>query len=352
MRILQPKTKVSGVTLLEVLLVLAIASSLLVMLLNYTTQKSNEARRDKTVLQMQQILNAGMSFYVNNSFWPINGATITNTQCGITWGNLTAMQPPNSSYLPSTLNNNPYVNPYKIGCTTVSNGGGFYVVTTADNTTDAEIIAGRLPMAYLTNSLANLPPIACSSPPANNCNIVVANVNIPGQNLNNARSVNFAGVYYSGSCVPAPVCPPNMAANIMVMPAAISGVNDSVTCSGSTINTCWGTAYPVSSFIAYAVGNTNGNGKPVDPKSGPSGCQQPPVAVPCILNQQGQIIPSDGTLYWRVCLSVRTEKGVVVPNSPNMNLQGQMMGTLIAITRCVPNNGAESPSGSINVYQY
>ena len=41
---------------------------------------------------------------------------------------------------------------------------------------------------------------------ANTCEVVAA-VNIPGQNLNNAGAVTFAGLYYHGGCVPVPQCP-------------------------------------------------------------------------------------------------------------------------------------------------
>src|SRR5687768_2200405 len=77
MQLGQQKTK--GFTLLEMLLVLAISSSLVVLLLNYTTQKSDEMRRDKTVLQIQQILNAALSYYVNTSTWPVK---VVSPVCG------------------------------------------------------------------------------------------------------------------------------------------------------------------------------------------------------------------------------------------------------------------------------
>jgi len=357
--------KEKGVTLLEVLLVLAIASSLFVLMLNYTTQKSDEMRRDKTVLQMQQILNAGMSFYVNNSFWPLKAATITSTLCGTTtWTDISALQP---NYLSSSLTNNSYAQPYLINCNNVSNGGGFFAYTTANSAANAAIIAGRLPMAYRTNAsslTAAFPPAACQS--GDDCTIVVANVNIPGQNLNNARSVNFASVYYSGSCVPAPNCPPNMRPDILVMPAAVTGVNDDPSaCNASSTQPpynpsgCTANTYPVSSFTAFARGDSNGN--PVDPNGTSSG---PPLDCRVTGTPNSQIcwksynttatpITSDGTKYWRVCLSVMTEKGLVYPASTNNYpiQQGKMMGSIVAMTRCVPNSGNENPSGSMDVWQ-
>jgi hypothetical protein len=64
----------------------------------------------------------------------------------------------------------------------------------------------------------------------------------------------------------------------------------------------------------------------------------------------GALLPSDGTLYWRVCLSVSTDQGLVDPIGSATN-QGMMMGSVVAITRCVPNQGNENPSGSINVWE-
>ncbi len=307
--------KTMGVTLLEVLLVLAIASSLLVLMLNYSTQKSDELRRDKTVVQVQQILNAGMSFYLSNSYWPLAGATITSPSCDTTtWTNLTILQP---NYIPNTVTQ-PYGFSYLINC---SSTGGFYVYIKTNNATNAAIIAGRLPMAYRAADKTSFPPTACTS--GTNCTYVVASVSIPGQNLNNARSVNFAARYYSGSCVPAPNCPPNMSPSILVMPAAVAGTIDLPTCTktfhclnppsctiGNNIFNCTGNTYPVTDFMAYATGDASGN--PVAPDTGPYGCQTN-TASACMLLQHGTMITPDGTKYWRVCLSVGTQKGKVSP---------------------------------------
>ncbi len=182
--------KIKGVTLLEILLVLAIASSLLIMVLNYTTQKADELRRDKTVLQIQQLLNAGMSFYVNKSFWPMSNATITDAKCGTsTWSDLSSLKP---DFIPDSLSNSSYGKAYQLNC---NNVGSFFVMTETNSAANAKVIVGRLPMAYRTRSqdLSTFPPPLCEY--GDDCDIVVSRVNIPGQNLNNARSVNFASTY-------------------------------------------------------------------------------------------------------------------------------------------------------------
>ncbi|HSW93089.1 MAG TPA: type II secretion system protein [Gammaproteobacteria bacterium] len=355
--------KIKGVTLLEVMLVLAIASSLLVMMLNYTTQKSDELRRDKTVVQMQQILNAALSFYVNNSYWPTAGASASDMRCSAPlqprWSSLEDLR----SYLPPGLVNSPYGNMYFVSCD--KNSGTFTVATLINTAANAAVVAGRLPLAFRsTNSFGRYPMASCTT--GATCSVVLASVNVPGQNLNNARSVNFASVYYSGSCVPAPTCPPNMKPEIMVMPAAVSGVNNPPTCTqvprciarrsdGSCIyqnvTVCNGEAYSVKSFTAFAVGGDD-NGNPAPPDK-PYGCRLAGFAQACeTKDASGNVTPiaSDGTLYWRVCLSVFTERGEVKPADTAVD-QGKMMGSLVAITRCVPNGGDEQPSGSIDVWQ-
>jgi prepilin-type N-terminal cleavage/methylation domain-containing protein len=368
-----PANKIKGFSLLEMLLVLAIASSLVVLMLNYTTQKADEMRRDKTILQMQQILNAGMGFYLNKGYWPLKNATITDTLCGNSWSDLSVMQP---NYLPSNLLNNAYGNPYNVGCSTV---GGFYAYSEMSTPANAYIIAGKLPLAYVVKTsdlLINLsgggagdsiPPSQSSScVPSGGaldpqCTVVVSNVSIPGQNLNNARSVNFAGLYYSGSCVPAPNCPPGMKADILVSTAAAAGVSDAVTCTSTTA--------PYSSFTAYARGALTSN-DPVAPGSvsgkkgtvgtGPSDCKaSSPALIGCVQSYtsggNAVAFTADGTKYWRVCLSITTEKGAAVyPSTTEGATQyqhGMMMGNIIAITRCVPNSGTENPAGAINVWQ-
>lgn len=354
--------KIKGVTLLEVMLVLAIASSLLVMMLNYTTQKSDELRRDKTVIQMQQILNAALSFYVNNSYWPISGASSEDTRCSARfqpiWSLIDTLT---SGYLPPGLMTSPYGSQYFISCDKAS--GTFTVAAVINNTANAMAIAGRLPLGYRsTNSFSKYPMTSCTT--GSDCTVALASVNIPGQNLNNARSVNFASVYYSGSCVPAPVCPANMKPAILVMPVAVSGVNEPPNCTqrqqcigrrsdGSCImgnvTVCDGKANPINNFTGFAVGGGETGREPMDPNTGPFGCKSD-VATPCIKSLPNTPFESDGTLYWRVCLSVFTDKGEVDPLNTDIN-QGKMKGSLVAITRCVPNGGDEQPSGSIDVWQ-
>lgn len=322
----QTSYKKKGFTLLEMLLVLVIVSAIAVMAINFTTQKMAELRRDRATMQMQQILNAGLSYYLNNGTWPAS---------------LAALQNPAAPYLPPNPPNTiatPWGGTYTAAGATVNNVNYFQVSMTVPGTTgatEALIIAGRLPMATTSGST------------------VTAQVNVPGMNLNNARSVNFSSVYHSGACVPVPSCPQGMEAQIMAVPVAVNGVSDKPTCTTandpatcSTVN-----LYPVSGFTAYATpkadaasvrGCTTGGALAcINTTTTPNPSGLPPMITP---------VPLSGE-YWRVCLSVTTAKGLI---APDQSAWGQLTGTILAITRCVPGtvSAPSEPSGAgFNVWQ-
>lgn len=320
-------SKKKGVTLLEVLLVLAIASSILVMIISYSNQKMNQLRMDRTVMQMQQILNAGLAYYVNTGKWPDQ---LTDLQ----------PQPNGSAYLPASINNNPW---------------GLYSIDVSDKASGVFkviLTANKLPSNDQTNgiltTLAGQLPLA-SVDTANKT--ITSQVNIPGQNLNNARSVNFASIYPSGACVPAPKCPGTMAPQIMVVPAAAYGL---------PVDSSHLTAAPVldslTSFIAFARGDTTATNVPANPSPGPGDCavERAAQATAC----QVPSTETQGTKYWRVCLSLTTERGVVYPvggaDTEKANY-GKKMGSVMALTRCAPSSDQktvnESPVGTgFNVF--
>ncbi len=339
---------ITGFTLIEMLLVLVIVSMFIYMSVGYIQQKTLQMRIDRTSIQMQQILNAGMAYYVANGTWP-QGPDLTNLQ---------------GSYLPpSTVTfQSPWAEPYKISVYSptitpappVQPPPQFYVwtaITAAASSTSgsataaANIIAGTLPLAYTTTDTtgsATNPPV-----PGSNCTAdsttcyVVASVNIPGQNLNNARAVNFAGLYHHGACVPVPQCPVDstgttMVPQIMVVPVSVSGLNN-------TSNPGQSNVYPISSFTAYA--------KPMKPVgTDPDMCDHSNAYggtgnTSCTSNNNGPT--ANVTAYWRVCLQVTTEAGNVQTTSPNgANTGNANFGqnvTLMAVTRCAVQN---EPAGS------
>lgn len=381
------KARQLGFTLLEILLVMVISSSLILLMINFTTQKTDQLRRDKTTLQMQQIMSAALSYYANNSDWPVacgNGSAAT-------WQDPTTLSTDPSSSNTTNFNSryifglsaNPYGQPFSVACTTqtASTGGNFYVATSVNTRpSDALSIAGNLPMAFINKSAAiTQTDTSCATSPYTDCETIVTSVSIPGQNMNNARSVNFAGLYYSGSCVPAPTCPAGMSPSIIVMPSGVTGVGTTASdanCSSVTnysdTSSCSPSVYPINSFTAFARGaDTSGN-------PGSPGTSGSSVGAPfkCDSNTQYSCVATDGTgvgpsytymtsapdsntTYWRVCLSVSTQLGAVTLTSTTNSGStaarwrqlGKMMGQIAAFTRCVPNGGNERPSGSSGVFQ-
>ena len=315
-RMIDLRHRVKGFSLLEVLLVLAIMATVMVSLLSYTTHKSDEMRRDRTVMQVEQILNAGLAYYVNLGSWPTA---------------LTQLQP---NFLPSGAIINSWGQVPSVGAPAVSPsnpGALFYVCTTITGQqafTAATTIAGRLPIASaIDGTVASCQPpaapTACSAT-STSCT-VISSVNIPGQNINNARSINFAGLYHNGACVAAPVCPLNMVQSIVVAPVSVSGMYD----NNST------NVYPISSFTAYAIGTSL------------SATNSPPGASP--YNCEGTATQSCGLTangtYWRVCLRIVTQKGLVSRGNGNLNW-AQNAGIILALTRCMPPNEPTLPEVS------
>lgn len=317
---------VTGFTLIEMLLVLVIVSALIFMSIGYLQQKTLQMRVDRTVLQMQQILNAALAFYVSNGYWPCTAMFGTSSPPPGTICEVGNMSGPGSAnlqyYLPSTMANNPWGQTYGYGGGVNAAANIFFTyapLPPMSNVVEiADMIVGGLPLAYTATTISNgLPTQATCS--ENAVCYVVTQVTIPGNNLNNASAVNFAGIYHHGGCVPVPPCPQNMTANVMVVPVSVSGVND----AGST------NVYPISSFTAYAM----------SPSSSPAACSTGGSAPAC---------PTDGAVnpsYWRVCLQVITEKGNVA--STNLATSSTawwgQYATVAAFTRCSIQN---EPSGS------
>lgn len=316
---------VQGFTLVEMMLVMTIISALIYMSIGYVQQRTLALSIDRASAQMQQILNAGLSYYVNNGSWPTSINTLTT-----------------GSYLPSTG----VVSPWGANAYAVSNNGALFTVTLtlpqiSNQSAIANVLVGKLPLASTTGTTSTCPP----SPPAppgcvpTTTLTISASVNIPGQNLNNATAVNMTGIYHNGACVPVPSCPvgPNgvqMTPTIMVAPASVSGMSD----PGTT------NVYPISSFTAYATPQAAWDPAGV---SGPAACSSSNNTNQMCISQvtgPGAVTQLPKGNYWRVCLQVSTEKNSVTWD----NTTGQY-ATVIAITRCSINN--ENSGSSLSVWQ-
>jgi len=331
-----------GFTLLEIMLVLGIMGGIMILGINYGTRQAAQTRRDKTALQMQQILNAGLAYYTTYGSWPVPSGTCnfssTSTSNSTAPSNLATLT--TAGYLPTAVSNNAFGFPYTVSCDNVT-GGVFYVTSNVGSVANALVIGGEMPVSYLSDQYGNS---------TQSGTYVTAQVTTPGQDLNNARSMNFAGVYHHGACVPVPTCPgfnPStnacnagtncMVPQIMVAPASVSGVSD----TGTT------NAYPITSFTAYALGPTvaaNAMSCPavispaVTPTSTPTPCTWGTAGIP-----NGTTASPTG-LYWRVCLQVVTGKGIVSTTNTGAGAAawGQY-GSVVVMTRCTPPN---EPYGS------
>lgn len=305
------RRRFKGFTLIEMLLVLVIISVLIYASIGYVQQRALQLRYDRTSTQMQQILNAGLAYYVFNGTWPSQMSDLTTG---------TAV------FLPTGMKN-PWGDDYHLASTAellyvysrvnfISARGAFAAVN---------VIAGTLPLAYTSNDNGGAPPSPGSPCTATDTSCsVVGSVNIPGLNLNNASAVNFAGMYHHGACVPVPQCPVDprtattMIPQIMVAPVQVSGTNDGGTPPGVPNPN----VYPISSFTAYIKG----------PAATPAQCESGAWARPCPVNP-------NVTQYWRVCIKIVTEKGeITAATSPDWGKNQ----SLLAITRCAISG---EPSG-------
>lgn len=309
-----------GMTLIEMLLILVIASSILLLILNYSTEKMDKLRRDRAALQMEQILNAAVAYYVVNGYWPKDNVGVfpASLQTAGFLPNGTLNNPWGNNFLIVQFPTNPAGDVSTGGFYSYINSPIFTISTTVPTNMEAQMIAASLPFGQVVSGTT-----------------VQASVSVPGQNYNNARSVNFAGVYASGSCVPAPACPsmitPSgpqlMTPAIFVMPVQTYGAYAPPASGIQSI-------IPITGYTAYAT--PLGLVK-TDKSTTIASCDGTIANAPCY-ESAGVVMPTNHDpsthvftsppgAYYRVCLSVQTKQGPVDQAS---------MGNVLAITRCVP----------------
>jgi hypothetical protein len=150
-------------------------------------------------------------------------------------------------------------------------------------------------------------------------------------------AANFAGVYSQGGCVPAPVCPAGSTPSIVTAPLGAAGVTSASGCSSTYGNSCTTVVTTaLYSYRTFAVGNNS-----FQPTQSPNTCGSPYASSTTGCPSNSSTDPST-TLYWRVCLIVTGPNGIIPYTS---STQAQLVGSILAITRCMPTGG-DIPSGS------
>lgn len=333
----------SGFTLIEMLLFTVGLAVVLVAVIGYNISQTAQARREKAALQMQQIANAALSYYVNNGNWPLK-----NTQCNTTYTEKIAgsADPAYDATQPLVASlyifprNSAFGSPFIVWCDK-NNSNAFYISISSSNASDVNVLTGMF---------ANTTTSGLST---------VMKVDVPGQNVYNARGVNAGSIYHSGACVPTPVCPNGMSPQIVIVTSAVNGVaNPPAHCTNpKDYTTCAFITYPVSSYNAYVLGGQSGSSAATL-----TACTNNTIE-PCAQDINNAAVQS-GVNYWRVCLQVATQnQGITIqptntmtpPPAGNCATQdcsyawGQAMGNIVAFTRCQP--AAENSGANFTVWQ-
>lgn len=206
-----------GFTIIELLLVIALIAAMSVSGIALFQQRTTQLKIEKTALQIQQWLQAAMSYYVDNGAWPTDVSQL--------------LQDANNStkayYLPLSVANNPWGYAYSIQ--PIQNNRLIEVtvnvpVFNAGNLLAyAQRIAARLPNATATGTATTA--------------LVSADANVPGSAIhtNNGNSISIIGIYKitvpvkQGYEVPKPTeqqCPSaSNVANVYYSLSAIQNLN-------------------------------------------------------------------------------------------------------------------------------
>jgi type II secretory pathway pseudopilin PulG len=291
-----------GVTLIEILLVSAVIGMMLVMYIKYTQQRTRTVTIDRASQQMQQVLNGALSYYVVNAAWPVN---------------LAALQAP-TPYIPAT-----FKSPWGTAYTAIPVPPVAPATKSVLFQVSVTLPAGLASANAIGAVLAGKLPAGVSS--VGSPTTITATINLPGQNVNNATAVNFAGLYKNGACVPVPSCPVTdgsgnaMTPEVIITPVSLSGAND----NGTT------NAYPITSFTAFASSA---------PSGAPASCTGAGGSPIC------DAATSPTGLFWRACAQVVTSKGTVVWTATTA---AQVQPVMMAMTRCIIQNEASGSSFAV-----
>lgn len=189
--------KIKGYTLIELLFVIAIIAMIASVAIIALRNKAQDLRINKAAAQIQQVLTAGLSYYVDNNKWPENhsdGSCATQAS---------SEQSFIQNYLPNETETNLFGTYYCWGASTSKKK--FWVAVQLpqqnDSTKTAEFgkrIVARLPNAVITSTLTS--GGAAENTCTNNTCYVHAEVGEPGYGSSGAKS--SADVAAAGDCYP------------------------------------------------------------------------------------------------------------------------------------------------------
>jgi|GEM_PF-2456910 len=206
------KAKNQGLTLLELLLVIAVATSLVVGSLSFLRIKAEHAKSDKTIYEAQQWLQAAISYSASGNTLP-TGKNLTQFLVA-------------AGYMPSIGQHNPWSQSYEL----IFDGSMLHLTTQVPSEA-AAIVAGNLPLAQTISTDAQ-----------QDGNFKKISMQAPMPEFSDPYTIQYVDIVAGTRDdpyldTPVPFCPNNQQPEIFVAPVAFaSGRN----------------AYPVVQVGAYA----------------------------------------------------------------------------------------------------
>lgn len=143
------KTCKQGFTLIEILFVIAILSVLASLGISVLQQRAQQLKVERTALQMQQILQAGMAFKADaaDQKWPDCGGSLSGQPMTANF----------DKYLPVNVLTNPWGTAQNTFCYPMEGGKKFRVLTTVPSVKIVDQIKALLPNAGIPDS-QTIPP--------------------------------------------------------------------------------------------------------------------------------------------------------------------------------------------------
>lgn len=137
--------KIKAFTLIEILFFVAIMGVVASLGFSFLQRQAQQSKVEKTILQIQQVLQAGMSYYVDNNCWPGLGKNSLQRGCN------TKKPPDFTNYIPVGTTQTPWGHTYK--WQVVGTGDSLFEVSVdMPNRSLAERVLNGLPVGVLGKS--------------------------------------------------------------------------------------------------------------------------------------------------------------------------------------------------------